>query len=126
MRNNETGLFPAIEAALKAASEPMDAQALFDMAPIREHAASVNRVSDYLGNMWRKNLVTRLPAPKMTGSRSRWTYEWRGQKGPKVYGTEYTPNILLDRPTLLVTEEGTTITLEFSNLVIVVKQKPAK
>lgn len=36
MRYNEDGLFPALEAALKAASGPMDCQALFDLPEIRK------------------------------------------------------------------------------------------
>jgi hypothetical protein len=71
MRNTETGLFPALETALRAADRPLDCQELFDMPSIREHAATVNRVSDYLGGLWRKGVVVRLPAPKETNSRSR-------------------------------------------------------
>ena len=103
MRYNDEGLFPALEAALKEAKEPLDCQALFDMPAIRKHAASVNRVSDYLGGLWRKGQVVRLPAPKSENSRARWMYEWKGQKGPAIYGTEYTPRILADRPSLLIT-----------------------
>jgi hypothetical protein len=128
MRYNEKGLFPALETVLKASSEPLDAQALFDKPEIKEHAASVNRVSDYLGNMWRKGQVVRLPAAKDksdTTSRTRWMYEWKGGKGPKLYegAQEYTPRIMVDRPSVLITEEGGTMTLEFPNLVIVIKQK---
>jgi len=126
MRNNETGLFPALEAALKAASEPLDCQALFDMPEIRNHAASVNRVSDYLGGLWRKGQVVRLPAPKTDNSRSRWLYEWKGHKGPAMHGIEYTPKILADRPTLLITEEGSVVTLETPHLIISIRQKPGK
>ena len=128
MRNNETGLFPALEAALKAASDPLDAQALFDMASVKEHASSANRVSDYLGNLWRKGLVTRVPAAKTDGSRSRWMYEWKGNKGPRLYdhALEYTPRVLADRPSVLITEEGLVITMEFQNLVISIRQKPGK
>lgn len=129
MRNNELGLFPALETALKAASEPLDAQALFDMPDIRTHAASVSRVSDYLGNLWRKGSVVRLPAAKVGTSRSRWLYEWKGSRGPKLYadGAEaYAPRIIADRPTCLITEEGSVITLEFPNLIISIRQKPGK
>lgn len=129
MRNNETGLFPALEAALKAASEPLDAHALYDMASIKEHAASANRVSDYLGGLWRKGSVVRSPAPANGTSRSRWVYEWKGQKGPKLFShpvIEYAPRVLADRPTVLITEEGNVITLEFPNLIISIRQTPGK
>lgn len=125
MRQNETGLFPALEAALKAASEPLDCIALFDMPEIRMHAASVNRVSDYLGGLWRKGQVVRLPAPKNENSRSRWLYEWKGSKGPRLHAIEYAPRILADRPTLLITEEGNNITIELPNLILSIRLKPA-
>lgn len=125
MRPNEDGLFPALEAALKAASEPMDCQALYELPEARSKAASVNRVSDYLGGLWRKGLVVRLPAPRTENNRSRWMYERKGQKGPRFKDAiEYTPKVLADRPTCLITEEGNVITLEFPNLVIQVRQKP--
>ena len=124
MRNNENGLFPVLESVLKAAKIPMDCQTLYDMPVVREHAASVNRVSDYLGGLWRKGLVIRLPAPRSENSRSRWMYEWKGHKGPAMHGIDYTPRILADRPTVLITEEGNTITIELPNLLISIRQKP--
>lgn len=130
MRHNESGLFPALEAALKAASEPLDCQTLFDMPEIRKHAASANRVSDYLGGLWRKGLVVRLPASKSSekaaANRARWAYEWKGSKGPKLYAEalEYAPKILADRPTLLVTDDGNNVTIETPNLIIQIRQKP--
>lgn len=130
MRSNETGLFPALEAALKASDEPLDCITLYDRPEIRKHAASVNRVSDYLGGLWRKGLVVRLPAPRIEGSRSRWMYAWKGSKGPKLHAAmatqaeEYAPRVLADRPSVLITEEGSTITIELQNLFIVIKSKP--
>lgn len=132
MRTNETGLFPALEAALKASPEPLDCIMLYDRPEIRQHAASVNRVSDYLGGLWRKGLVVRLPAPKSDGSRARWMYARKGPKGPKLHaklgiperGEEYTPRILADRPSVLITEEGSTISIELPNLMIIIKSKP--
>ena len=131
MRTNETGLFSALEAALKNATEPLDCQALYDMPTIKEHAASVNRVSDYLGGMWRKGQVVRLHAPRVGDSRSRWMYQWKGPKtsytGPdllKIEGIEYTPKVIADRPSVLITEEGSTITIQLPALVIVIKTKP--
>lgn len=125
MRTNEDGLFPALEAALKAATEPLDCQALYDMPAIREHAASVNRVSDYLGGLWRKGKVVRLPASN-EGSRSRWAYQWKGPRGPKLHaaqGLEYTPRILADRPAMLITEEGSRVIIELPNLILTIQTK---
>lgn len=128
MRYNEDGLFPALEAALKAASGPLDCQALFDMPEIRKRATTVNRVSDYLGGLRRKGLVVRTAAPKTESSRARWEYAWKGNKGPRIYehAQEYAPRILADRPTCLITEEGNVITMEFPNLIISIRQKPGK
>jgi hypothetical protein len=128
MRTNEDGLFPALEAVLKAAKEPLDCQTLFDMPAIREHAASANRVSDYLGGLWRKGKVVRLPAPKVDNSRARWAYAWKGDRGPQLHaalseGVEYTPRILADRPSVLITEEGSKITIELPNLILVIQTK---
>ena len=125
MRYNGDGLFPALEAALKAASEPMDCQTLYDLPEVKAKATSVNRVSDYLGNLWRKGLVTRLAAPRMDNNRSRWMYEWKGQKGPRFRDAiDYIPRVIADRPTCLITEEGNVITLEFPNLIVSIRQKP--
>lgn len=128
MKNNEDGLFPALEAVLKKATQPLDCQTLFDMPEIKAHAASANRVSDYLGGMWRKGQVVRTHATKTdANNRSRWAYSWKGHRGPKLYdpeAIEYTPKILADRPTCLITEEGNAITIELPNLIISIRQKP--
>jgi len=124
MRQNETGLFSALEAILKTATEPLDCQTLFDMTEIKRHAASVNRVSDYLGGLWRKGVVVRMPAPKQSNSRSRWMYEWKGSRGPRLHTIEYAPRILADRPTLLIMEEGNNITIELPGLILSIRLKP--
>jgi hypothetical protein len=137
MRTNEDGLFPALESILKAATEPLDCVTIFDMPEIRKHAASVNRVSDYLGGLWRKGKVLRHQAPKADNSRARWMYSWKGPRGPQLHaalgipehnahteGKTYTPRILADRPSVLITEEGSTITIELPNLLISIRTKP--
>ena len=128
MRTNENGLFPALEEVLKRSTEPLDCVTLYDLPEIRKHAASVNRVSDYLGGLWRKGLVVRLPAPKTDNTRSRWTYAWKGAKGAKLHAkleeaVEYTPRVIADRPSVLITEQGSTITIELPNLILVIKTK---
>lgn len=71
MRFSENGLFQALEKVLRETGEAMDCNQLYDMDSIREHAASPNRVSDYLGGLWRKGLVVRLPNEGDGKSRAR-------------------------------------------------------
>lgn len=124
MRHSENGLFQALEKVLRETGEPMDCNQLFDMPEIREHAASANRVSDYLGGLWRKGLVVRLPSSTDGTSRARWSYQWKDRVPPGVEGKAYAPKLLVDRPTVLITEEGGTMQIEMPHLTIIIKQKP--
>lgn len=137
MAPRDEGLFPALETALKAATQPLDCHDLFDLPEVKAHALSANRVSDYLGGLWRKGLLVRLPQAASDGKRSRWAYQWKGRKtkysgpistddastalpeGAKLY----TPRVLADRPSILITEEGSTITIELPNIVLVIRHK---
>ena len=125
MNQNGSSLFEVIEAVLKAASQPLNSQDLYEMPEVAKRAASANRVSDYLGGLWRKGLVLRLPAEKDGKARARWAYVWKGDKTPDLRAVEYVPRVLADRPTLLITEEGNVITVEMPNLIISIRQKPA-
>lgn len=49
---------------------------LYDLPDVRKHAESANRVSDYLGHMWRKGEARRSPAPKHKNNDARYAYEW--------------------------------------------------
>jgi hypothetical protein len=121
MRHSEKGLFQALEKVLRTTGEPMDCNQLFDLPEVREHAATANRVSDYLGGLWRKGLVTRLPSAGDGVSRARWSYQWKDSAPPGT-GTEYAPRLIADRPNMVITEDGTTIHLTFPHLVISIRQ----
>ena len=122
MTKFEDRLFPALEQALQTSLTPLDCTQLYAMPEIRKHALSVNRVSDYLGNLWRKGLVFRLPAPKNGQGRTHWLYEWKKGAAPAPDRIEYTPRVLADRPTMLVTEQGSVLTVELPNLLISIRQ----
>jgi hypothetical protein len=130
MRTNDQGLFWALENALKVAEHPLDCHDLFAIDEVQLHATNYQRVSDYLGNMWRKNLLIRMPAPKDTkkSCRTRYVYQWRGENVPNIHqhAMEYTPRVFVDKPSVLISEEGNVITLEFPNLLISIRQKQGK
>lgn len=75
---NNDGLLGAMEKELKQAGGPMTCHDLFERATIKAHAKSSNRVSDYLGNMWRRGDVARVPAETSRNSRAQWAYVWKG------------------------------------------------
>lgn len=125
MAKFEDKLFPALEQALQTSLTPLDCTQLYAMPEIRKHAASPSRVSDYLGNLWRKGLVYRLPAPKDGQSRTRWLYQWKAGAAPAADRIEYTPRVLADRASLLITEQGSVVTLEMPNLIVSIRQTQA-
>ena len=130
MAYTDDGLFPVLTKILKNAPEPMDCNELFDLPEVKEWAASPNRVSDYLGGLWRKGLVLRHVQPRTENSRARYSYEWkdkkRGVKAAAVAATgiEYAPRIIADRPSMTITEEGSVVTIELPNFIIQIRNKP--
>lgn len=124
----QDGLFGALEVELKRAKEPLDCAALFERSAVREHASSVNRVSDYLGHMWRKGQVLRLPAPKSDSTRSRWLYVWKPQaptKKPTIdeaLAMATTGKMLFSKPNIEITEEGNSVVITLPNWSITIKK----
>lgn len=128
MSKTESGLYQALEAELKKSAQPMDCWMLYEKPSVRAHAATVNRVSDYLGNMWRKGQLSRLPAPSGDPTaRSRWMYLWKGRKlaAPSIESAVDfdTKKLLVQRPNVEISEAGGSITIELPNLVITIKQR---
>lgn len=121
MRFSEEGLYKALEKIMRGTEQPMDCNQLYEHAEVREHAASANRVSDYLGNMWRKGLLTRVPSDGTT--KARWSYLWKDSTPPGLVGVLPTARLLVERPTMIISEEGATIQIEMPDLTILVKQK---
>lgn len=127
---NEQGLYGALEKELRKTKEPMECAALFDLPDVRQHAETVNRVSDYLGNMWRKGLVLRLPAPRLDNTRARWLYIWKNKglvKKPMVdlaSAIEFSPALdsVLNRANMAITEEGDTVVITLPAITITIKQ----
>jgi hypothetical protein len=128
MSKTELGLYTALENELKKSTEPLDSATLFERATIREHAQTVNRVSDYLGNMWRKGEVVRLPAPRHETNRSRWMYMWKGRRPAPPPTMDQAvvfadKKMLLQRPSIEISESGDTVTIELPNWVLTIKSR---
>lgn len=123
----EKGLYDALETALKKAKEPQTCGNLFERPEISMHAATANRVSDYLGHMWRKGLLTRQPSPRMDRSGARWMYQWLGRPEAKsldpLQAIVFTGKGAAARPKITVDEATNVVTIELPEFTIVVKPK---
>lgn len=122
MNRSEENLLEILEKVLAASNAPMDCNELFDIPEVRACAASANRVSDYLGNLWRKGKLTRVPATD-PGRGPRWKYQWKKKIRVGSTGLEYIPKLLADRPTMLISEQGDQVQIELADLTILIKQK---
>lgn len=122
MNNDEEGLLELLEKIMMEAPEPLDCNELFDRPEVRARAASPNRVSDYLGNLWRKGKLSRFPATN-PGRGPRWKYQWKTKVFAGTSSFEYTPRVIANRPTMLISEHGDQIQIELADLTIIVKQK---
>jgi hypothetical protein len=81
-----------------------------------------DRLSDALGFMWRRGLLTRYPAPKTEKSFARYAYVWDEQEDHKP--VEPLPAKQLGKSVgCLITEDSDGVTLEFDKFVIVIKAK---
>lgn len=128
MPRTEEGLYQALEAELKKSGEPMSCASLYDKPSVRKHAATVNRVSDYLGNMWRKGKVLRLPAPRDDNTRARWMYALKPPTKTQLPSMDQAvdyldKHMILQRPSLEISEKGDTITFELGNLTVTIRHR---
>lgn len=113
-----------LERHLRNADQPLTCRDLFDDPEIRAVAPSMNRVSDYLGVMFRKGHVSRVPAQDTGTSRVRWAYVWREKvtpewkKATQLKPTDFRPKSLIDRPNLHISEDGSHLTIEMPEISI--------
>lgn len=131
-------IYNILEKHLRAVAEPLTVTALMDIKEIRDEAltefadgktdsASVvqatNKLSDTLGFMWRRNLLTRYPAPKETHSFARFAYIWDQQRDSKPINLEPMRRAQAGKVGFTVTEVDDGVLLEFQKFTVMIKQK---
>lgn len=128
-QKSEEGLFDVLEKILRNAKEPLDCVEIYEKSmDVRNRAANPNRVSDYLGNMWRKGQLLRLPAPRGEGKRARWLYAWKGrppQPKPdvsKATAFDAAMQTILDKPDLHIEENGRVLTITLPGIRVTIQQ----
>jgi hypothetical protein len=80
MIKSEAAIYQVLKELLRVAgANPQTCADLFDDLRVKALAPNANRVSDYLGHMWRRGRVQRWYASKDTAPRSRYAYTWLEQ-----------------------------------------------
>lgn len=130
---NAYGIYHVIEKLLKASSEPLTCVDLYDTAEVRKYADSVNRVSDYLGHMWRRKLLKRFDVPRTQTSAARYAYSWRDMSLGAPAQRHQQPRLEIvpprpalpaaDKPKLEVIPEANGLRIELPGFTVVIKSK---
>ena len=133
-QESKPGIYAILEKLLRATKEPVTCVDLFDNADVREYAPNANRVSDYVGHMWRRGLLQRWTAPRNLNQRALYAYTWK-EAGPateKVAEPRKKVTAMPDmkvlqtpgvKPQVLITEENDRIVLDFADFTLTIKSK---
>ena len=118
-------LYPLLQQQLQMATKPMTCHELFDVPEVRAVAPSANRISDYLGVMFRRGQLSRVQAEAVEGEhgRARWAYLWRAKapewkEAAKIEPKDFSPKPILNKPNIYITEDGGHITIEMPEISI--------
>lgn len=131
---SEKDIYNVLEKHLRKSSTPMTVTALMDIAEVRRVAMdefspkdrdarkTADKLSDALGFMWRRGLLTRYPAPKETRSFARFAYGW-GSKEP-AEPRPLAPNVSSGKLGFTVVEIEGGVQIDFQKFTVTIKGKP--
>lgn len=83
---SDFGIYRTLEELLRKAKAPVTCVDLFDNPEVKQYAPNANKVSDYLGHMWRRGLLQRYTAPQTSTSLARYAYLWRQEDSSQKRG----------------------------------------
>lgn len=131
--NEETqDLYALLRDHLRVADTPLTCHDLYDVPEIRAVAPSANRVSDYLGVLFRRGELNRVQAVGSSDGehgRARWAYIWREKVRPEWVGLKdeqvkvYRPKPILEKPNIFITEDGGLLNIEMPEISIQIQIK---
>ena len=128
---SQPGIYAVLERLLRATKDPLTAADLFENQDVKNFADSVNRVSDYVGHMWRRGLVQRWTAPPQLNNKTRFAYTWK-EGGPTAEPVQDKVKRLpemrvlknpLSKPNIRITEEDDRVIIELDEFSITVQSK---
>jgi len=130
---NAFGIYQALRQHLEASDKPLTCVELFDYPDVKKLAADANRVSDYLGHMYRRGLLSRVSAPKDDSSMARFAYSWKNPKAKAPVARIMQPRLVVNnpssngatpaKPNITVSEDGSETTVDLPHLTITFRVK---
>jgi hypothetical protein len=124
---SDAEIYKILEKHIRESTEPLTCVALHNFADVAEHARSAEKVSDFLGLMWRRGLLQRWQAPVTSTDRSRYAYSWKdnpsGDKPQLVHAVSLV-NTTRRKSNVTITEEADRIVLDFDKFTLIVQAKP--
>lgn len=125
-------IYQLLEKHLRDADTPMTCVELMEKADVRKQAKLdfgdldvqllTNKVSDALGFMWRRGLLTRFPAPRESHSLARFSYIW--DKKEDARPVEPVPSPVISKKTgFIVSEYGDGVLVEFERFTVLIRPK---
>lgn len=121
---SEAEIYKIIERLLKNSSAPLSSSALWENSDVRANARSAEKVSDYLGLMWRRGLLQRWDVPATATSRSRYAYSWLNEdEAPQKIERLHPVASTYRKSNVVVTEDGDRVILDFDKFTLIVQAK---
>ena len=124
---SDAAIYKVLEQHIKGSTEPMTCVTLYNFADVAGHARSPEKVSDFLGLMWRRGLLQRWNAPATSTDRSRFAYSWKdnpqGDKPQLVHAMSLV-NTTRRKANVTITEEEDRLVLDFDKFTLIVQAKP--
>lgn len=121
-----TGIYAVLEKHLRKAKQPITCVDMLDHADVRAFTEDANRISNYLGHMWRKKLLKRHIAPPSELSMARFAYTW-GPEQAEARAVEGPTHLVLKGKSpetdVTVTRLGNQITIEGETLKLTIQLK---
>lgn len=131
---SEKDIYNVLEKHLRAAAYPMTVTMLMDIQEVRDTALAelssngdereaTNKLSDTLGFMWRRGLLTRFPAPKESNSFARFSYIWDQKTDSRPVSSNPIARAAAGKVGVSITEIDDGVLLEFQKFTVMIKSK---
>ena len=123
---SEAAIYKIVEQYIRGSKEPLTCVMLWEHDDVKRHARSPEKVSDFLGHMWRRGLLQRWAVPKNSTDRSRYAYSWIDEPGadePRKVEKLTLLNNGHKKSNVTITEDEDRVILDFDKFTITMHAK---